>query len=139
MLPAAPGLVSTTTGWPRLFLRSSASRRATMSVLPPAEKPTTMVIWRDGQAWAQASAHSRTAARITTRRMALLQEQVGQGQRERGHIGYQHQRRDERAVERPDGAHHVPDRHAADGAADELRGPDRRSIEAERAVDEHHH
>src|SRR5882672_4415305 len=147
MLPAAPGLVSITTGWPRLFLRSSAMRRATMSVLPPAEKPTTMVIWRFGQDWAEASAQNAAAAKSAKRpcrnsvsiRMVLLQEQVGKRQRERRYIGYQHQRRHERAVERPDGAHHVADRHPADGAADELRRPHRRGVEAERAVDEHQH
>src|SRR5713101_5168477 len=69
--------------------------------------------------------------------MALLEKQLGQGERERRHIGYQHQRGDERAVERPDGAHHVADRHPADGAADELRGAHRRRVQPQRAGAEH--
>jgi len=48
MLPPAPGLLSMTTGWPQVLRISSATSRATMSVLPPAENPTTMVIWRLG-------------------------------------------------------------------------------------------
>src|SRR5262245_46059246 len=44
MLPPAPGRFSTTTGWPQVLRISSAIRRVTMSVLPPAVNPTTIVI-----------------------------------------------------------------------------------------------
>jgi hypothetical protein len=42
---------------------------------------------------------------------------------------------DRGAVERQDGAHHLAHRDAADGAADELGGADRRRAEPQRAVD----
>ena len=41
MLPAAPGLLSTNTLWPRVLLSSAAVERATISELPPGAKGTT--------------------------------------------------------------------------------------------------
>src|SRR5947207_672078 len=48
--PFAPGLLSTTIGWPSSLRRPSASTRATRSSAPPAPNGTTSVIGRDGQA-----------------------------------------------------------------------------------------
>src|SRR5205814_9474297 len=56
------------------------------------------------------------------KRVASLPDQARQPQRKRRHVGHEHQRRDQRTVEGPDRAHHRAHRHAADGAADELRG-----------------
>jgi len=42
MLLPAPGRLSTTKDWPSAAVISLAIRRATMSVVPPAEKPTMM-------------------------------------------------------------------------------------------------
>ena len=52
MLPLAPGLFSTTTGWPSSGLSGSASVRAIRSGVDPAEKPTRMRNGRFGQALA---------------------------------------------------------------------------------------
>src|SRR5260370_3950972 len=46
--PAAPGRFSTTTVEPRVLRACSATKRAKRSELPPAEKPTTIAIGRDG-------------------------------------------------------------------------------------------
>ncbi len=43
MVPAAPVMLLTTTGWPRAGWNSAASRRATMSAAEPAPKAVTMV------------------------------------------------------------------------------------------------
>src|SRR5262249_34390613 len=48
--PPPPGLFSTMAGWPSDLASLSASRRATMSLLPPGAKPTTMRMGRLGQA-----------------------------------------------------------------------------------------
>ncbi len=40
--PPAPGLFSTTTGWPSARARGSLMTRATMSLAPPVAKVTTM-------------------------------------------------------------------------------------------------
>jgi hypothetical protein len=45
---AAPGLFSTITVWPSVWVNFSPSSRATVSALPPAGNVTTMVIGRDG-------------------------------------------------------------------------------------------
>src|SRR5438128_1629325 len=49
-LPEAPGLFSTTTGWPSLCARPSADRRPRRSVIPPGEVSTTSRIARFGYA-----------------------------------------------------------------------------------------
>jgi hypothetical protein len=48
MLPLAPLRLSTTKGWPRVRAKSCATRRATMSTLPPAGKGTTTRTGRSG-------------------------------------------------------------------------------------------
>jgi hypothetical protein len=48
MLPAAPGLFSTTTGWPKRTLSRSATMRVTVSLAPPGGNGTTMRIERSG-------------------------------------------------------------------------------------------
>ncbi len=63
MLPPAPGLFSTTTVWPQALRNSSAMRRATKSVEPPGEKPTTIVICLLGQS---ACACAKVAAARTS-------------------------------------------------------------------------
>jgi hypothetical protein len=52
IMPAAPVLFSTTTGWPSEARSLSAIRRAGMSLGPPAGKPTTMRTWREGNSCA---------------------------------------------------------------------------------------
>ena len=53
MLPPAPGLLSTTTGWPRLAF--SEKVRARMSGAPPGGKVTTRRMgWRGKACWARA-------------------------------------------------------------------------------------
>src|SRR5712691_5913895 len=49
-LPEAPGLSSTTTGWPSLCARPSAERRPRRSVIPPGEVSTMSRIARFGYA-----------------------------------------------------------------------------------------
>jgi len=41
MLPPAPGLFSTTKGWPSFFASRLLTPRVSVSVVPPAEKATT--------------------------------------------------------------------------------------------------
>ena len=43
MLPEAPSLFSTTTGWPQRSVSFCAISRAMMSVPPPGAKPTTIL------------------------------------------------------------------------------------------------
>jgi hypothetical protein len=55
MLPDAPGLFSTTTGWPSARDNGSTTRRAVKSVEPPGAVGTTSVIGRCGYLpWAKA-------------------------------------------------------------------------------------
>src|SRR5450830_1604410 len=56
MLPEAPGLLSTITGWPSARPSGSVIRRAVKSVVPPGAVGTTSVMARCGNLpWAQAS------------------------------------------------------------------------------------
>ncbi len=48
MFPLAPGLFSTTTGWPSAFASGSETSRAARSVEPPGEAGTIMVTGREG-------------------------------------------------------------------------------------------
>src|SRR5258707_13387899 len=48
MTPPAPDLLSTTQDWPQLCCRKAASRRATMSVVPPGAAGTTMRVLAAG-------------------------------------------------------------------------------------------
>src|SRR3954466_5080195 len=50
MLPEAPGLLSTTNGWPNDFDRCSESVRARMSVEPPGAQGTIIVTGLSGHA-----------------------------------------------------------------------------------------
>jgi hypothetical protein len=47
-VPEAPGLLSTTMGWPRIFAIASAMARIAMSLEPPAGHGTMSVIGFDG-------------------------------------------------------------------------------------------
>ena len=52
MLPPAPGLFSTATGWPRIFGHLVAPiARVAMSTAPAGVNGTTMRIGLDGNAW----------------------------------------------------------------------------------------
>src|SRR5687767_5372624 len=62
MVEPAPGLFSTTTGWPQLSLSFCATDRASTSVVPPGGKGTTMVMVLDGYACAKAEGVVRMAA-----------------------------------------------------------------------------
>src|SRR5437868_7546463 len=61
MLPEAPGLLSTTTGWPRALASGSAMVRAAMSGVEPPGKPTIRRIGLVGQAAPCAEAASGRA------------------------------------------------------------------------------
>ena len=54
MLPPAPGLFSTVTGWPMDFASSRPIARAVMSTPPPGGKGQIMRIGFEGNAWASA-------------------------------------------------------------------------------------
>jgi hypothetical protein len=62
MLPPAPARLSTTTGWPRSLLMYWPTTRARMSVVPPAENGTTIVIGLLGKAWACAASGASARA-----------------------------------------------------------------------------
>src|SRR3546814_4386964 len=63
MGPPAPALFSTTSVWPSVGRMASASERATLSVGPPAENGTTILIARSGySAWAAPAANRAPAA-----------------------------------------------------------------------------
>src|SRR5574343_1431184 len=89
MLPPAPARLSTTTGWPSSALSAWPTMRARMSVVPPAEKGTTMVMGLEGNAWARAwlVIHRPAAARLAPasswaakpRRVGVLEERVVMG------------------------------------------------------------
>src|SRR5688572_4434029 len=68
MVPPAPGLFSTTTGWPSASDRPGATRRAVMSTFPPGAKGTMMRIGFAGKACAAASV-ARPAARAARARL----------------------------------------------------------------------
>src|SRR5687767_5507457 len=55
MLPLAPALFSTTTGWPSACESLSPRARAARSVEPPGGNPTSSFTGRSGQPWADAS------------------------------------------------------------------------------------
>src|SRR5688572_7285568 len=68
MVPAAPGLFSTTTGCPSASCKAGAMSRAVTSTFPPAEKGTMMRIGLEGKACAAASV-ARLAARAARARL----------------------------------------------------------------------
>src|SRR3954466_12034460 len=55
MLPAAPGRLSTITGWPHFSVSFSATMRGIRSALPPAGNGTTMPTALAGQSCARAA------------------------------------------------------------------------------------
>src|SRR5688500_11032700 len=61
MIPAAPGLLSMTTGWPMPAASFSPTTRASTSVPPPAAKGTTILIGLVGSDWASAGAPAHRA------------------------------------------------------------------------------
>src|SRR5690606_12028348 len=61
ILPPAPGLFSTTIGWPRSLASDSPSVRAITSIAPPGGKGTIQVMGRSGYAAAAAEAANRPA------------------------------------------------------------------------------
>ena len=65
----APGLFSTTNGWPIAAWYLSASMRAMMSVPPPAPAPTRMRTGFDGYVCAAADAATAAIAHAAARRM----------------------------------------------------------------------
>ncbi len=68
----APGLLSTMTGWPIPFAACSANARATMSVGPPAAKPTTSFTGSLAYDWAMAGVAAQSAtARMIERFIAV--------------------------------------------------------------------
>src|SRR3954469_11062838 len=67
MLPPAPVTFSTTTVWPRLLVMRSAMMRPMVSVGPPAEKGTTIVIGFVGNFCAEAALAVRTSASAKSR------------------------------------------------------------------------
>src|SRR5690606_7511964 len=60
--PLAPGLFSTTTGWPRLLVSPWATTRATVSGSPPAAYGTMNRIGRDGNVSAESAACAQYGA-----------------------------------------------------------------------------
>src|SRR5688572_13600637 len=68
MVPAAPGLFSTTTGCPRISWSAGAMMRAVTSTFPPAENGTMMRIGLDGKVCA-AAAVANVATRAARARL----------------------------------------------------------------------
>src|SRR5580704_9993865 len=74
ILPPAPGLSSTTTGWPSAAASPSAITRDCTSALPPAGKGTMRLGGWLGQSWARAAAASEPAAKTMVRQNARRDE-----------------------------------------------------------------
>src|SRR5689334_2473446 len=73
MLPLAPGLLSTITGWPsRPLPMSAAIMRATVSRIPPGATGTTSVTGRDGNPWAPGPAETSMPSAAATSAMDFL-------------------------------------------------------------------
>src|SRR5262245_30015577 len=71
-MPEAPGMFSTTIGWPSVRDAPSATRRAIMSVAAPGPVGTISLIGRLGQVWAFAVAASATTAQHSSARERVL-------------------------------------------------------------------
>src|SRR5262245_23543509 len=67
-MPEAPGMFSTTIGWPSVREAPSATRRAIMSVAAPGPVGTISLIGRLGQVWALAAVASTTTAQHSSAR-----------------------------------------------------------------------
>ena len=68
MLPLAPGLFSTTTGWPHFSASFGPMTRARMSMPVPGENGTTSVTGREGNACGKAPDETRASASAKRRR-----------------------------------------------------------------------
>ena len=68
MLPPAPGLFSTITGWPSVLPMSSAISRASVSVVPPAVAPTISFMGLAGKAACAPAVAKAIRERTTIRR-----------------------------------------------------------------------
>jgi hypothetical protein len=80
--PLAPGLFSTTTGWPSVFCNSAATTRAMTSVVPPGGKPTMNLIGFAGHGCCAtdepiALKATTAAAACTTRRREKMDPRMG--------------------------------------------------------------
>src|SRR5438270_644673 len=69
MLPAAPGRLSTITGWPHFSLKFSATMRGIRSALPPAGNGTTMRTGFAGHSCAWTAVASSIATAAAARRL----------------------------------------------------------------------
>src|SRR5436309_8547301 len=95
MLPAAPGRLSTITGWPHFSLNFSATMRGIRSALPPAGNGTTMRTGFPGHSCACTAVASITAAANRSLMPSseppeerCVQHVVGVGSVERGVASY---------------------------------------------------
>src|SRR5262245_7407151 len=71
-MPEAPGMFSTTIGWPSVREAPSATRRAITSVAAPGPVGTISLIGRLGQVWAFAvAASAKTAQHSNARKRAV--------------------------------------------------------------------
>ena len=78
MLPPAPGLLSTVTGWPKFFANSSAIALEAISTAPPGGKGQTKRMALLGKACANAAgADSKALAMPTDKVRAETHENVG--------------------------------------------------------------
>src|SRR5687768_5766903 len=75
MAPSAPGLVSTTTGWPSACESGVVKMRAPTSAAPPGGKGTTRRIGLSGY-WALTEKATNAAAAKATRRIGSLLKAV---------------------------------------------------------------
>src|SRR5262245_51048256 len=66
MLPAAPGRLSTTTGWPHFAASFSPKMRGMMSAVPPAGNGTMMRTGREGYPCAPAPAQATSIPTLQT-------------------------------------------------------------------------
>src|ERR1700734_1265045 len=76
MVVPAPDLLSTTTCWPQVLETSSATRRALVSVGPPAAIGTTICTARSGQAPARAARKLRLGASADAAERAITWRRV---------------------------------------------------------------
>src|SRR5262245_33174682 len=79
MAPLAPGLFSTTPGWPRYSGNLEAMARPTMSEDPPAGNGMTTRIGFEGYAWAWTDPTAAQSARLARKRFISRFRLVGEG------------------------------------------------------------
>ena len=72
MIVLAPGMASTTTGWPKRTERRSPMVRVSTSIAPPGAKGVMILTWRKGKSDCPAAwAHHSSADRSNQLRIAL--------------------------------------------------------------------